>query len=248
MSQTVEKAYKLLSLQEKISNSKAKELIDRGVVYVNNKKLTLAREEYPVKTKFRVEQLQKPTVIFEDEFIIAVNKPPFINSEELLTLFKDKDAKLLHRLDRETSGLLVLTKNEEFRLKAIEEFRKQNVIKEYIAIVSNILPDEVTIDTPIETKKDKSAKSFISKSGKEATTVITPLAVGQKKTKVKAKILTGRTHQIRVHLKSIGFPILGDTKYGGKEYKRLMLHSYKMKLFSYDLTCEPSREFDITEH
>ena len=236
------KAYKLLAKQEKISNRAAKELIDRGVVFSHGRKIAVARAEMPLSTKFKVMKIEKSKKIFEDENILALDKPAFLTSEEIA---KREGFKLLHRLDKETSGVLLLVKREDFRKKAIEEFKKQNVLKEYIAWVEGIIAEPIEIDSPIETVKAKNALySKISKRGEEAYTFVEPLMVEGKFTKVKVTIKTGRTHQIRVHLKSIGHPIVGDVKYGGREHKRVMLHSLKISLFDYEFISKEPKEFE----
>jgi len=236
----VEKAYKLLAIQENISNAQAKKLIDDGLVYVGDKKVTIARGLTNPKSRFNVVQNVQPKVIFEDENIIAVNKPAFLVSE---TLEKRFNAQLLHRLDKETSGLILLVKNEEFRQKAIEAFRKQTVYKEYTAIVSGIVYEEMQIDAPIKTSKGHKAKSVISLQGQQALTVVTPVEVSGKKSLISAVITTGRTHQIRVHLSHVNHPIIGDTQYGGKSFKRIMLHSKTIRLFDYDLSVNEPADF-----
>lgn len=236
----MEKAYKLLAVQENISNSQAKQLIDDGLVFVAGKQIKIARADVNPKSRFVVSYVEKIEKIFEDDKIIAVNKPSSVVSESLEKKF---NAKLLHRLDKGTSGVLVLVKDEEFRLKAIEEFRNQRVYKEYIAIVSGIISEEMVIDDPIKTSKDKKAKSIISPHGQSARTEIFPLEISGKRTKIKAVIATGRTHQIRVHLSHIAHPILGDTQYGGVSASRIMLHSNRIKIFHYDLTANEPEEF-----
>jgi 23S rRNA pseudouridine1911/1915/1917 synthase len=226
-----EKAYKLLALQEGISNAKAKELIDKGLVYVHGRKLKIARGELDSKVNFRVEKVAAIKVLHEDENIIAIDKPAFLSSEEVVRKFAP--ATLLHRLDKETSGVLLLVKNEEFRLKAIEEFKHDRVYKEYIAWVEGVVIDEMTIDKPIKTTKGAFAKSSIDKSGKDAITEVSPILVTKKRSKVKLVIHQGRTHQIRVHLRSVGHSVVGDTLYGGSESERIMLHSHIIKLFDY---------------
>jgi len=237
-----EKAYKLLALQEGISNKKAKEMIDRGLVYVGNKKVVIARGELDTKTSFTVVKVQKPLTIFEDENLLVVDKPPFVNSDGIERQFPSTH--LLHRLDRETSGVLLLVKNEEFRQKAIEEFKNDRVYKEYIAWIEGILAEEVVVDRPIvTTKKGGRAHSNVSAKGKPAVTEIFPLEVSAKKTKVKLLIHHGRTHQIRTHLRYIEHPIIGDEQYGGRRAKRVMLHAHKVKLFGYEFTSPEPKSF-----
>lgn len=232
-----EKAYKLLAQQEGISNSNAKSMIDRGLVYVGNKKVMVARGEVDDRTIFRVIKIEKPNIIFQNDDILVVDKPPYVNSDEMESMFKG--TKLLHRLDRETSGVLMLVKNEEFREKAIKEFKKDNVYKEYIAWVEGILSEPVEVDKPIlTTKKNNRATSNVSSKGKSARSEFFPDIVSAKKTKVKCIIHQGRTHQIRVHLRYIDHPIIGDEQYGGRRSKRMMLHAHKVRLFR-DGVCIP---------
>ncbi len=237
-----EKAYKLLAKQENISNRAAKEMIDRGVVYSSGKKIVVARGELPVTAKFKILEVKKSKKLFEDKNLIAIDKPAFITSEEIA---KNYGYPLLHRLDKETSGVLILVKNEEFQKKAIKLFKEKKVKKEYIAWVEGIISESLTIDTSIETIKTKNTLfSKISKKyGKEAITKIEPLMIEGKNTKLRVEIETGRTHQIRVHLKSIGHPILGDKKYGGKEYKRIMLHAHKIEFENYSFESKEPQEF-----
>lgn len=239
----MEKAYKLLAIQEKISNNEAKELIDLGAVIVDGKKLDIARKELNENTKFVVQKFQEAKIIFQDDFIIAVNKPPFIVSENLAKEFK---ANLINRLDKETSGVLLMSKNEEFIKKAINEFKNLRVQKEYIALVNGVVKEEMEINDPILTIKTKNgAFSKIDKNGKTAVSFVEPLMIVGKKSLVKISIKTGRTHQIRVHLKSAGFGILGDTKYAKIPDKRMFLHSYKTKIFDYEFIALLDKSFCV---
>ncbi len=236
-----EKAYKLLALQEGISNRSAKELIDKGVVYAKNKKITIARGEIDIDTKFKIQKISKIKKIFEDKSIISVDKPAFLTSEEIS---KKLGYPLLNRLDRETSGVLLLVKDEEFQKRAIKEFKEQRVLKEYIAWVEGKVVESIEINKPILTIKKGRAYSKINSDGKEAISFVEPLMIEGKKSKVKVTIKTGRTHQVRVHLKSIGHSIIGDTLYGGKPYKRIMLHSYKTELLGYSFIAKEPKEFE----
>ena len=236
-----DKAYKLLALQEGISNRAAKDLIDRGVVYSMGRKVLVARADMDEKTTFKVNKPEKPHVIFEDDKIIALDKPAFILSEEVAEMFGHP---LLHRLDKETSGILLLVKDEEFREQAIKEFKHQRVEKVYLAVVGGKLVEGVTVDKPILTTKGKGgAVSKISLKGQEAVSVVEPMMVEGKNSLVKVTILTGRTHQIRVHLRSLGHTIIGDTKYGGKPADRMMLHAHYLKLLDYTFESRMPKAF-----
>ncbi len=238
-----EKAYKLLAIQEGITNRSAKDLIDRGVVYSKGRKVVMARAEMPKSAKFRVEKITKTKVIFEDEKIIAMDKPAFVTSEQIA---KKQGWTLLHRLDKETSGVLLLVKDEIFRQEAIKEFKRHTVQKEYTAWVSGKLVEARTIDAPLITiKKNNTAYTKIAEDGRSAVTLVEPLMVEGKFTKVRIAIQTGRTHQIRVHLSSIGHPIVGDSVYGGKTYKRILLHANKIALMGYTFESPEPKDFNF---
>ena len=126
-----------------LSNAKTKDLIDRGLVKVGDKKVMIARGEIKVDTKFSVKELAKTKVIFEDDDILVVDKPAFITADEVAKTFKN--AILLNRLDKETSGVMMFAKNEEFQKKAIKEFAQNRVYKEYVAIVEGKVVEEIEI-------------------------------------------------------------------------------------------------------
>ncbi len=237
-----EKAYKLLALQEGISNKEAKSMIDRGLVYVGNKKVVIARGELDEKTLFRVIKIEKAKIIFENSDLVVVDKPAYVNSDEIERQFKP--AKLLHRLDRETSGVLMLVKDEKFRLKAIKEFAQDKVYKEYIAWVEGIISEPLEVDRPILTqKKNNKAYSNVSSKGKSARTEFFPDIVSGGKTKLKCIIHQGRTHQIRTHLRYIDHPIIGDEQYGGRRAKRVMLHAHKVRLLGMEFIAPEPKVF-----
>jgi RluA family pseudouridine synthase len=237
-----EKAYKLLAVQEGISNRAAKDLIDRGVVYSGGRKVTVARGEMNPKANFKIEKIAKPKILFEDDKIIAVDKPAFMTTEEVARSYSH--ATLLHRLDKETSGVLLFTKDEEFHAKAVNAFKQKEVKKEYIAVVQGKCIEPVSIENNLITiKKGNTLFSKIVDEGKSAISHVEPLLLEGKISKVKVIIETGRTHQIRVHLKSINFPILGDTVYGGRPHKRMMLHAHKISLLGYNFTSKEPSEF-----
>ena len=240
-----EKAYKLLAIQQGLSFKEAKRYCDRGMVYIGNTKLKIARSLLPIQTKFRLLNDVKTTLIYEDSDLIVLNKPPFLSAHECLKPYPN--GTLLHRLDKPTSGLLLLGKNEPFRQKVIEEFRQQRVYKAYEAIVFGIVNSEERIDAPLlSQRKNNRVTTKVSAQGKSAITHIKPLEVVGKKSKLEVVIETGRTHQIRVHLAHIGYPIVGDELYAPpSKAKRLLLHAKVIKLLDYTFTQPAGEDFVI---
>ncbi|MCF6244754.1 MAG: RluA family pseudouridine synthase [Sulfurovum sp.] len=237
-----DKAYKILALQQGISNKKAKELIDRGLVYVEDKKVKIARADIHTETFFRVEYPADIEILYEDEDILAINKPAQVDSYDIQDTCEG--AILLHRLDRDTSGVLLLGKNEAFVDRAIKEFKARRVEKYYIAWIEGVLYEKIEINEPIFTVKKGKAFSLIDPiRGKKAHTIVKPEELQGKKSKVHIEITTGRTHQIRVHLAHIGHPIVGDEQYGSRtQAKRVLLHSSKIKILDYEFNAKEPKE------
>jgi 23S rRNA pseudouridine955/2504/2580 synthase len=166
-------------------------------------------------------------ILFENEDYIVVNKPPFLSSLEdrqdpvnLLRLARryHPEAQLCHRLDKETSGALILAKNQEaYRAMAIH-FEKRRVKKIYHAIVNGIHElQDVEVNAPILVIKGTDAR-IDHKSGKKSLTIFRSLRAFRKHTLVQCKPVTGRMHQIRVHLFYLKAPITGDLAYGGEPF------------------------------
>ena len=128
-----------------------------------------------------------------------------------------EDANLIHRIDAETSGLVIVGKNKKSEIELKDMFQEKKYHKSYLAIVQGKIDEEVTIDKPID-KEGKliGVRMAIDENGKESTTIIKPLKYNKERdiTLVEALPLTGRQHQIRIHLHSIGHTILGDPIYG----------------------------------
>ena len=138
----------------------------------------------------------------------------------------------------------MLVKNDEFRARAIEAFKNDEVYKEYVAWVDGVVIDEAIIDEPILTEKRRGkAYSKVSKSGKPALTEVSPLEVSGKKSKLKLVIHHGRTHQIRTHLRFFGHSIIGDETYGGRPSQRVMLHAKKVKLLGMEFEAPEPKVF-----
>jgi len=238
----MDKAYKVLAQQQGISNKKAKELIDRGLVFVDDRKVKIARAEINTETKFRIEYPDDIEILYQDEDIIAINKPAQVDSYEIQDALEG--AELLHRLDRDTSGVLLLGRNEDFIKKAVNEFKNRRVEKHYVAWVDGVVYETIEIDDPIFTVKKGKAFSMIDPvRGKKAHTLVKPEEVQGKKSKVHVEISTGRTHQIRVHLAHVGHPVIGDEQYGSRtQSKRVLLHSSRIKLLDYEFNAKEPKD------
>lgn len=220
-----------------ISKNKAKEIIDTRNVFVNNKRVWIASHILEKGDIVEVVDFSLPkwdinkSIIYEDEFIIAVQKPPFYESEgkkgsieDILRKYKkDNKIKAIHRLDRETSGVLLFAKSRKVFEKFKQLWQKKEVEKVYLAISYNEANfKKKVISKPVEKKYAKST--------------IKTLKVKKGFSLFEVEIKTGRKHQIRIHLSSIGYPIVGDKLYGikkisnpvSKNVKRQMLHAYKI--------------------
>lgn len=181
-------------------------------------------------------------VLFEDEDILAVNKPEGLASipkrtageECLLSMLSSSSGKLyvVHRLDKEVSGLILFAKNADAHRDLSRQFSAHNVCKTYIAITQGWIPDEGVIAKSI--RQFGSGRMGVDEfRGKPC---VTKFRVAQRVgacSLVEVWPITGRRHQIRVHFYSIGHPIAGDLRYGDRakqrEFPRLMLHAYKIE-------------------
>ncbi len=139
---------------------------------------------------------------------------------------------IVHRLDKDTSGLLLVAKNDAAQLALSEQLSERSMEKHYRALVEgNIREDSGRIEAAIARSKKDRKKMAVDEDGREAITEWTVLERGRGVTLLDVHILTGRTHQIRVHCKHIGHPVCGDPIYGspkGAKVPRLMLHAYSL--------------------
>jgi 23S rRNA pseudouridine955/2504/2580 synthase len=174
-------------------------------------------------------------IIGEDEHYLAVNKPPFVSSLEdrhnpvnMLALARGyvPDAQLCHRLDKETSGILMIAKHPEAYRHLSIQLEKRQVFKVYHAIVDGIHAfDEDVVEMPLHTTTSGYVK-INPYEGKPATTVFKTIEAFRHHTLLGCFPVTGRMHQIRVHASYLDAPIAGDAQYGGKP---LFLSQYKRK-------------------
>ncbi|MCB0548411.1 MAG: RluA family pseudouridine synthase [Phaeodactylibacter sp.] len=171
----------------------------------------------------------KPEILFEDEHLIVAHKPPGLLSipdrfspekPNLMALLSQQYGKVwtVHRIDRETSGLICFARTEDAHRHLSLQFEQRTVEKTYLALLDGAsLPDEGTIDRPLAASQNQPGKMVVAKKGKTAITHYKVVDRFRHFTLVEARIETGRTHQIRVHFESIGHPLAVDSLYGRRE-------------------------------
>ena len=199
-------------------------------------------------------------IVYEDSDIIVVNKPKglvvhpvngnpdgtLVNAimnickDSLSGIGGEKRPGIVHRLDKDTSGLLIIAKNDKSHINMSEQIKNRKVNKKYIALVRGVIKEnEATINMPIARSKKDRKKMAVDKNGKEAITHFKVLKRYDNYTLLEIKIDTGRTHQIRVHMSEIGHPVIGDEVYSnGKnefEVKGQMLHAKSLD-FTHPIT------------
>lgn len=173
--------------------------------------------------KIRFEDL----ILFENDDYAVVNKPPFLSTLEdrnesvnLLRIAREYlgDAQVCHRLDKDTSGALAIAKNPEAYRNLSIQFEKRQVTKIYHAVADGIHQfSETVVDQPI-LKQDDGIAKISKRDGRPAVTYFTSLKPFRAHTLIECRPITGRMHQIRVHLAYLDAPITGDTLYGGKPF------------------------------
>ena len=200
-------------------------------------------------------------ILYEDADILAINKPAgmvvhpapgnwtgtFVNA--LLHHCRELDAThslrpgIVHRLDKDTSGVLIAAKNTQAQQKLIEMFAGREIYKEYLAVcVGN--PGNQEINRPIGRHPVDRKRMAVIETGRPALSIVETLSFDGKLSVVKVILATGRTHQIRVHMKCIGTPVLGDITYGNAQANekfnaaRQMLHARLLKL-NHPITGKP---------
>ena len=240
----------LTEKNENSSRSAIQRLIEEEKILVNEKKEKASykvqegdnitvEEEKPKEIELKAQEISIE-VIYEDNDIIVVNKPKglvvhpangnpdgtLVNA--IMAICKDSLSGIggeirpgiVHRLDKDTSGILIVAKNDQAHIKMSEQIKNREVKKTYIALVRGIVKEnEATIDMPIARSKKDRKKMAVDKNGKQAITHIKVLKRFDEYTLLEVNIETGRTHQIRVHLSEIGYPVVGDMVYSNGKNK-----------------------------
>lgn len=184
-------------------------------------------------------------ILYEDDGVLIVNKPPFMPVHPSMDHFEDslsngvkyyfdsiglkRKIRPVNRLDKNTSGIVIFAKNEYIQECLVKQMKSDTFQKEYLALISGIMDKEhQIINAPIARKADSIIERCVSPNGDKSITEVTLLQTFKNYSLVKCHLKTGRTHQIRVHLSYIGHPILGDDLYGEKSkfINRQALHAY----------------------
>ena len=267
----------LISLMKGLPRSKIYSIIRRGEVRVNKSRsrpsLKLNEGDivrippYKASTKEETftpskdkEKILESIIVKEKDFLV-INKPVGIASHggsgissgviEIIRQLdpKYKDAHLAHRIDRDTSGCLVIALRKSFLRKLHQEIRNKNVDKIYDLIVFGNWPKELKIiDAPLSKRKSKTGEkeAVVENNGKKSLTEFSLIESNNNYSHLKAKIITGRMHQIRAHATYKGFPIVGDRKYGNellnKQAKeiglnRMLLHASSISFKNLEISC-----------
>lgn len=232
--------------------------IDEGdeiEIFADLKNRFITERQKPKISKEKITKLLS-CKIFEDKNLIAINKPSGlavqggsgidISIDDILQEInkenKEQNLQLVHRLDKDTSGILLIAKDKKSAEFLVDCFKNKNISKTYLALVcGSVKKENGVINIPLRKKfVNKNEKVYPDfEEGKEAITNFKVLEKFANYTLVEFNPITGRTHQIRVHAKEMGNPIVNDIKYGGPKSQmrnisnRLCLHAYKIKIENY---------------
>ena len=256
---------KILATQLEVSRNQVEKLVKDGLVSINDKVITKtsykvtegdaitytfkeAEKREAVEIDFDVE------ILYEDEYLLVVNKPsglvvhpaPSVKEPTLVdwlihkgislsTICGEERHGIVHRIDKETTGALVVAKDNKTHEKLSEQLQDKSMGRYYLALIDCPLKDDIVIDKPIGRNPNNRLKMDVVQDGRNAKTAFVKLLTSPYDVElIAAKLFTGRTHQIRVHLNTLGRHILGDDLYGFKTKRdkiaRVNLHAYLLYL------------------
>ncbi len=245
------------------SRNQVEQLIKEGLVSVNEKtvlktgKKLITGDKIAYKFKEIIPKVAPVIdfdveIIYEDDDMMVVNKPsglvvhpaPSVKEATLVdwlihkgislsTISGEERHGIVHRIDKDTTGALVIAKTNEAHQKLSEQLQDKSMGRYYLALIDYPLKDSGIVEKPIGRNPNNRLKMDVVQNGKEAKSAFYKLTeTGKQIELIAVKLFTGRTHQIRVHLESLGRHILGDTLYGFKSkkdtIKRVYLHAYKL--------------------
>ena len=247
-----------------ISRNAAQEMIKKGEITLGNSTVKASQKTKTgdivniqfrsgdLETEIQATEMNFP-IVYEDNDIIVINKPfglvvhpgagqeketvvsALLSHTTLSPIGAPDRPGIVHRLDKETSGIMVLAKNKEAHKNLAEQFASHDLEKEYIALIQgHIVNKKGRIQVAIERDPvhRQRMKATSVDNGKMAISIFEVMEYLKNSTLVKVQILTGRTHQIRVHMAFTGHPLLGDTTYGGRKFgnSEHFLHSSKLTI------------------
>ena len=252
-------------LNSELSRSFITKLIDDGKITINGKvekpsfkvkedDVIVIEEIVNEKSDIKEEDIPLD-VVYEDDDILIINKPQgmvvhpanghysgtLVNAlmfmeDSLSSINGVIRPGIVHRIDKDTSGLLCVAKNDNAHHFLAEQLKDHTMAREYMALVRGVIKENSgTIEMPIGRDKNNRQKMAVTKEGKPAVTHFVIVERFKDHTLVKCQLVSGRTHQIRVHMSAIGYPVEGDPLYAGKNYDKLykdgqLLVAYKLKL------------------
>ena len=251
-------------LDDSFSRAKIQKLIDEELILVNDKVIKssykVSNGDVILITDKEEDMSVKPEkmdidIVYEDDDVMVINKKsgvvvhpaPGNYSGTLVNglMYLSKDLShvngefrpgIVHRIDKDTSGLLIVAKNDKAHRILAEELKEKKIKRKYIALVSGVINHDIgEIDAPIgRDPSDRKKMCVTSTNSKDAITHFRVLERYKNASLIECELETGRTHQIRVHMKENKTPILGDLKYGEKSklINRLALHAYKLELIN----------------
>ena len=275
---------KALSLfKSELSRSYIVKLIDEGKVLVNNKqekasfKVKENDEILLMDIENKMSEIKEEDipldVVYEDDDIMIINKVQgmvvhpsnghysgtlvnalMYQADSLSSINGVVRPGIVHRIDKDTSGLICIAKNDNAHHFLSEQLKDHTMAREYMALVRGVIKENSgTIDMPIGRDKKDRQKMGIDKEGKPATTHFQVIERFNDHTLVKCQLVSGRTHQIRVHMSAIGHPVEGDPLYAGRNYDKLykngqLLTAYKLKLVHPSSKKEMVFEIDLPDY
>jgi len=240
------------------SRRRLQRAIDEGGVYLNKKRCRKAGRIIQGGEKIRIVMLDdevlvpfsEEQIVWRDKAWVLLHKKAGQYAQEALhrskgtlpyelamalklTPVQNKQLRPVHRLDKGTSGLMMFC-YEPKALQHLQQKWQQAVDKEYMAVVAPAPSwDSLLIESPLSAQSDRAGRYHVDQKGKPSKTEAFVVEREGGKALLRLVPHTGRTHQLRVHLASLGHPILGDTRYGGKKHGRMMLHAKTLKIKGY---------------
>ncbi len=269
----------LFSVLKKIPKTRVYKMIRKGEVRIDGRRVKqdyrlqagenlrvppvyTYQSEMNIEPDSKVVEMIKNNILYKDRNLVILNKPSgmvvhggtrqsYGVIEAVRKIFKDEASsiQLVHRLDKETSGVLMLARNMQYLTFLHDQFKAKSIRKVYKALLCGHLEkDWIKVDLPLLKNSLKSGERLVkvSDDGKDAETIFKLERHVGEMSFVEIELTTGRTHQIRVHANALGFPVAGDQKYGDKDQNKKMSKTGLNRLFlhAYEISVPGSEEYE----